>query len=105
MKTKMEQWFQDNRSYPASCGATAAATRIVVPTLKFFTVTCTLPDATHYTIQADGGSATDSSMSGIAFTINEANARATTVTSGSPMAKAGYGSNATCWTTKKGSEC
>ena len=31
--------------------------------------------------------------------------RATTVTAGSPMAKAGYIDNATCWAQKKGGAC
>jgi type IV pilus assembly protein PilE len=105
MRTKMEQWFQDNRAYPATCGAVAGATQIVVPTLKYFTITCPTLTATTYTIQAAGGSATDSSISGLTLTINEANLRATTVTSGSPMGLAGYAANATCWTVKKGGQC
>ena len=35
----------------------------------------------------------------------DANVRATTVTSGSTMANAGYIDNATCWTQKKGGAC
>ena len=76
-----------------------------IPTLKHFGITCTIPDATHYTIQADGGSVTDGSMAGITFTITEGNVRATTVTAGSPMAKAGYGPNPACWTSRKGGVC
>ena len=40
---------------------------------------------------------------GIAFTVNESNTRATTVTASTTMAAAGYASNASCWLTKKGS--
>ena len=61
-----------------------------------------MPDATHYTIQAD---ATDGSMTGLRFTINEGNVRATTVISGSTIEQAGYTSNPNCWTIKKGGQC
>src|SRR6267154_156825 len=45
---------------------------------------------TTYTIQAD---ATDASITGLRFTINESNVRATTVTGGSPIEQAGYANN------------
>jgi len=105
MRTKMEQWFQDNRTYPATCGANTTATQIAKPTLKYFTISCTLPDSTHYTLSADGGTPGDASMTGIHFTINEANQRATTVDPGSTMAKSGYSANLNCWTPKKGGVC
>ena len=54
-----------------------------------------------YTIQADG----TNNLAGITFTINEANVRTTTVAAGSSMAKAGFGPNATCWTSKKAGQC
>ena len=109
MRTKMEQYFQDNRSYttpgaPVLAPCTAGSS-VPVPTQKYFSITCPVLTATTYTIQAAGGSATDASMTGITFTINEANVRATTVTSGSPMEKAGYAANANCWTSKKGGQC
>jgi len=110
MRTKMEQYFQDNRSY-VSPGAPVldpctAGSSVAVPPLKYFTIVppCGLT-ATTYRITATGGSATDGSMSGITFTINEGNVRATTVTGGSPMEQAGYANNPNCWTTKKGGQC
>jgi len=110
MRVKMEQYFQDNRSY-VSPGAPVLApctanSSVPVPTLQYFTIVppCGLT-ATTYTITATGGSPTDGSMTGLTFTINEGNVRATTVTPGSPMAIAGYGPNANCWTTKKGGVC
>jgi type IV pilus assembly protein PilE len=111
MRTKMEQYFQDNRSYttpgaPVLAPCTAGSS-VPVPVLQYFTITCpaTATPATTYTIQADGGSATDPSMTGITFTINEGNVRATTVTSGSRMEQAGYAANANCWTSKRGGQC
>ena len=106
MRVKAEQYFQDNRQYPTGgCVALPAvptATQITYTQLARFSITCTVPDATHYTIQAD---ATDGSMTGLRFTINEGNVRATTVTSGSTIEQAGYTSNPNCWTIKKGGQC
>jgi len=108
MRTKMEQYFQDNRSYttpgaPVLAPCTVGSS-VPVPTLRYFTITCpaTATPATTYTIQAD---ATDASITGLRFTINEGNVRATTVTPGSPIEQAGYANNPNCWTIRKGGQC
>ncbi len=111
MRTKMEQYFQDNRFYAPPVGSPVlapctAGSSVPVPTLQYFTIVppCGLT-ATTYTITATGGSATDPSMTGITFTINESNVRATTVTTASPMYNAGYASNPNCWTIRRGGQC
>ncbi len=106
MRTKMEQYFQDNRSYttpgaPVLAPCTAGSS-VPIPALKYFNITCPVLTATTYTIRADG---TDGTLVGITFTINEGNVRATTVTPGSPMDQAGYTPNAACWTIRKGGQC
>src|SRR6267378_8151432 len=58
MRTKMEQYFQDNRSYttpgaPVLAPCTAGSS-VPVPPLKYFNITCPVTTATQYTIQADG---------------------------------------------------
>ena len=109
MRVKMEQYYQDNRSWqPAApiiqpCNAGSAAP---LPTgLKYFTVSCAFvpADGNHYTISAAGNAGTD--VEGITFTVNEANTHATTVTSGSTIANKGYTGNASCWVTRKGGTC
>jgi fructose-1-phosphate kinase PfkB-like protein len=61
---------------------------------------------TTYRIQAAGGVAGgDQTLAGITFTIDQSNNRATTVTSGSAMANAGYIGNLNCWVSKKGGVC
>ena len=108
MRTKMEQYFQDNRSYTTPGGGVLAPctanSSVPIPTLKYFTITCpaTANPATQYTIQAD---ASDPSITGLSFTINEANVHATTVTPGSPIEQAGYTNNSNCWTIRKGGQC
>lgn len=99
LRVKMEQRFQDARSYAgASCSPAGSAN------VKYFDFTCTDgPDADSFTIQAAGKAGTD--LAGIAFTINESNVRTTVVTAGSTIADKGYSGNAACWVTKKGGVC
>jgi type IV pilus assembly protein PilE len=109
MKTKMEQWFQDNRSYPAGCSTTnpPPAGQILIPVLEHFTLSCGNLGATTYTITATGGVAGgDQSMVGIAYTIDQGNARSTTITSGSPTALSGFTPGTVpCWVAKKPAQC
>lgn len=88
-RIKMEQFFQDNRTYNG--GPCPAAT-------TNFGYVCTTNAATPnvYTITATGVG----SVSGFVYTIDQANVKATT------SVKSGWGSsNATCWVTKKSGAC
>lgn len=99
MRTKMEQYYQDQRTFVGAC---TAGTIVPIPAgLKHFTITCPTRTLTQYTVQAAG----IGDMDGIVFTINEANVRATTVTSGTAMGDAGYLTNGTCWVQRKGGSC
>jgi type IV pilus assembly protein PilE len=100
-RVKMEQFYQDKLTYAGACLPGTAATP---PTLKYFTITCPVASPTAYTLQAAGGTASDNTMEGIIFTIDQANTRATTVTPASKMADAGY-IGAACWVTKSGGVC
>ena len=87
-RARMEQWFQDNRTYVGGPCATAQ-------TVKEFTVQCTgvsNPAATTYTISATGG--------GFTFTVNEQGTPRTTA------APAGWGTTPlNCWVARKGGTC
>jgi type IV pilus assembly protein PilE len=100
MRTKMEQYYQDNRTYVGAC---VTGTVAPLPTgLKYFTFTCTpTPTATTYTVVATGGiSLGDQSMAGFTYTINEANTRATVAV------PTGWTLPATsCWALKKDGSC
>jgi type IV pilus assembly protein PilE len=99
MRTRLEQFYQDQRTFAGAC---AAGTIAPLPAgLKHFSVDCPTLTATQYTARAMG----IGDMAGIVFTIDETNLRATTVTSGTAMADAGYATNAACWVTKKGGVC
>jgi type IV pilus assembly protein PilE len=97
-RVKMEQFFQDNRTYLNACATGSAA---VTPlTTANFSFACTpVPDATSYTVQATGLG----SVAGFVFAIDQSNTR-TTVVSGTPAAN-GYASSTTCWVRKKPNQC
>jgi type IV pilus assembly protein PilE len=92
MRVKMEQYFQDNRTYVGAC---AASTIAALPTADKFTFSCSGLSGTAYLVTATGSGP----MAGFAFTINEANTRATT---GVPS---GWTGSATCWVLKKDGSC
>jgi len=99
MRTRLEQYFLDNRAYPTACIAPAVGpaggTNIYLPaSAKFFDTTCALP-ATTYTITATGTGA----MTGFVFTIDQANTRKTTAV------KTGWTTSNTCWVSRKNGEC
>src|SRR4051812_46433033 len=85
MRTKIEQYYQDNRTYIGAC---ANATVAPLPTgLKYFTIACPTLTLTQYTVTATGGVAGgDQSMVGFNYSIDEGNVRRTTAV---PSAKWG----------------
>ena len=112
LRVKMEQYFMDNRRYSTTaaggtCGIPGGNTPTTGGT-KYFTYTCasSSPNAAgdqQFVVTATGVVA--QGLSGIAYTINHANARTTAVTASTPMADKGYAANGTCWVVKKPSQC
>ncbi len=101
MRVRLEQYFQDNRTYVGACVAGTAAP---LPTgLKYFTVTCPTLTATAFETRATGVAA--QGMDGFVYTVDQGNTKATTITAGSAAATAGWTGNASCWVTKKGGVC
>jgi len=99
MRVKMEQFYQDNRSY--NKGVTAPSCPVAAPSLKYFAVTCPTLSANAYTVQAAG----TADLTGLKFTVNEGNTRSSVVDAGSPMEIAGYTGNGACWVARKGGTC
>lgn len=95
LQVKMEQWFQDNRSYYTSasvktCGVTASAS-------SYFRFSCAASSDTAYVWTATGSG----TMAGFRYTINQDGTQTSTVTSVS-----GWSSpTGSCWVTKKGGVC
>lgn len=102
LRVKMEQFFQDNRTY---VGGPCAPTGANATQIKYFDFSCPTGEPTQntYVIRAVGKAGTD--LDGLAFTIDESNVRTTVVTAGSTIAKKGYTGNTSCWVTRKGGVC
>ena len=112
LRVKMEQYYLDNRRYSSTtgggtCGIAGGNTPTAQGT-KYFTFTCASSSATAAGDQAYVLTATGiagEGLSGIAFSIDQANAKSTTVTGSTPMATKGYQSSGTCWVRKKPAQC
>jgi type IV pilus assembly protein PilE len=103
-RSKMEQYFQDNRTYPTGCqiAPTApGATEIQVQGLQNFAMACSNLAASTYTVTATGAGP----MAGFAYTIDQQNTRTSAFTGAA--ASAGWTAAApnTCWVIRKGGSC
>lgn len=92
LRVRMEQFFQDNRTYIGGPCSPAAADA------KYFGYACTVaPSATGFTISATG--VAGQGMGGFTYTIDQANNKTSTITA------SGWTGNATCWARKKDGSC
>jgi type IV pilus assembly protein PilE len=95
-RTRMEQYFLDNRTYIGGCAGAGGIKAIVQANVKTFTFTCPTETATTYTLTATGVAA--EGMNGFTYTVTQANVRATTATFWGKT-------SATCWVTRKDGSC
>jgi len=93
-RTRMEQWFLDNRTYVGGC---AVVTPIAQGVAKAFTITCTNEALTTYTVTATGNPSFGMEAAFV-YTVDQANAK----TSAGP---AGWAAGAGCWATRKDGSC
>ena len=105
IRVRMEQFYQDNRTYPTGgcvvAPAAPLATQVQVPLGQSFDFTCGAPTATTYTVQADG----KGSMAGFRYSVDQFNGRASNFTGAA--AANGWTAQApnNCWVNKKGGRC
>jgi type IV pilus assembly protein PilE len=86
-RTRMERYYLDNRTYVGGCQDWST---------KSFKVGCDgAPTATTYSLKGEGAA---NGMAGFEYTVNQDNVR----TSKGP---GDWGSNGSCWLTRKGGEC
>lgn len=99
LRAKMEQHYQDNRTYASTATATAPCTTTAVSYTKptTFTVACGSTDsfATTFTATATGSGV----VSGFTYTLTQSDSKTSTVSS------AWGGSTAACWVMRKGDTC
>ena len=97
MKVKMEQYFQDNRSYVGACAASTVAPLPSGNNAQYFNFSCPAATltATGYVVQADGYG----SMAGFSYTIDQSDNRVTLAV------PTGWTLTSTCWVLKKDGSC
>jgi type IV pilus assembly protein PilE len=103
-RAKMEQFFQDNRSYPAGCvvqPTAPGATQAQLQALQNFDLTCSNLGAATYTVTATG----KNSMAGFTYTIDQDNTRTSTFSGSGSSAGWTAASPNTCWVVRKGGLC
>jgi type IV pilus assembly protein PilE len=97
-RVKMEQFYQDNRTYTNACVAGSAA--VTPAPTDFFTFACVPSvDGQSYQLSATG----QASLAGFQYTVDQSNAMATNVSG--LAASNNYASSATCWVRKKPNQC
>jgi type IV pilus assembly protein PilE len=94
LRVRYEQYFLDNRTYAGGCAQFKA---VVQGPAKSFTITCADAAAT-YTGTATGLAA--QGMSGFVYTIDQTNAKTSTITG-----VTGWTGNGACWATRKDGTC
>jgi len=97
MRVKMEQHFQDNRTYATACGAPPSVAPLPPPTQNF-TYDCPALGPNNYTVRARGIAGT--SVDGFTYTIDDQNARTTAM-----AAPSNWPGNGGCWVIKRDGSC
>ncbi len=99
MKVKMEQYFQDNRTYVGACVAGTVAPLPAGGDAKYFTFSCPAATllATTFVVQADG--IAGGTMDGFTYTVNQNNVRATSAV------PTGWTTSASCWVLRADGSC
>lgn len=98
-QVKMEQFFQDNRTY-----AGGAACNTDTGTSRFFDFSCTTapgtaPNATSFKIAAIG----KGSMAGFTYTVDQSGTKTTSIVA--PAPSSWRATSTSCWITKNGGAC
>jgi type IV pilus assembly protein PilE len=97
-RTKLEQFFQDNRTYVGGPNVTVNCNATDTASSQNFDFLCNAAAAT-YTLTATG----KSSMAGFSYTLDQSGAKTSTIAS--PASANWVASSANCWITKKGGTC
>lgn len=92
MRVKMEQYFQDNRTYVGACAAGTIATP--PDNIPNFTIACPTLSATGFSLTATA----KDKLKDFVYTVDEKNQKATT-------GGMGYANSNSCWSIKKDGAC
>jgi type IV pilus assembly protein PilE len=97
VRTKMEQFYQDNRTYATTGSYTSPCLDAANQTWGTFSLSCPTPTASTYTLTVTGSGMT----ANFVYTIDQSNTKTTKQT----PAKWGSAVSSTCWITRKGGGC
>ncbi len=97
MRIKLEQFYQDNRTYVGACIAGTVAPLPTGSNAFSFTYSCPTLTATAFPARALGNAS--EGMTGFDYTINQSNAKTTV------SVAAGWTLTGACWVTKKDGSC
>lgn len=101
MRNKMEQYFQDNRTWnppgPAIAPCNPGTVAPLPAATQFFTFACGGLGANTYTVTATGNAGT--AMAGFAYSVDQANLRTTVAL------PAGWVVTPNCWVLKRDGTC
>jgi type IV pilus assembly protein PilE len=99
MRVKMEQYFQDNRTYVGACGGPGTSVA-PLPTSQNFVYACNIVAGppSRYTITATGNAG--GTMDGFQYSMDDANVRSTVM-----AAPSNWPGNANCWVLKRDGSC
>jgi len=102
-RARLEQYYQDNRSYPPQCGGTAAGLPAfpLPATSKYFAVTCAAGATVGQTYLLSAAGQAGGGTAGFTFTIDDQGNRNTTA---APTAD-GWGTRDGCWVARKPNNC
>lgn len=101
-RVRLEQFYQDNKSYPQACGGAATLPAFTMPAAtNYFTFSCAAGATAGQNYNLDATGVTAAGTGGFQFRITEANGRSTVAV------PTGWTLPATnnCWVTKKGGLC
>lgn len=98
-RVKMEQWFQDNRTYNGACANGTPVYAALAATTHFsYQAGCTITNAgAGFSLTATG---TSGGVTGFAYAVDQTNAMSSVLPTTS-----GWASNAACWVKKKDGSC
>lgn len=102
MRSRMEQHFNDRRSYATTCvkGTPGSASEVrMPPDSDLFVYTCPTAAADQYVLRAQG----QGRMAGFRFEINHLGVKTTTLSGGAASGWSGSGKS--CWVTSKSGSC
>jgi len=108
-RVRMEQWYQDNRTYIGALsvggvgGCAVGGVPVVFTGSQFFAYTCAATAVPDTYLLTATGLAPD--VTGISFSVNQLNARTSAVNAAAQLRGWRLPAPNTCWTTRKGGQC